>query len=182
LTRANSFSLTYDKEMQAAGRHKSAMILKKGDRHVGALVAKYGDARLPRYTSYPTAPAFAATVGPDEYAQGLQAISASDPVSIYLHVPFCRSMCWYCGCHTTITRQDAPILEYLDVMSQEIELVSFAARNNVPVKNVHFGGGTPTIMKPHEFAALMMKLRAPFSSSTTPAWPSKSTRAHSRQK
>ncbi len=127
-----------------------------------ALVAKYGDARLPRYTSYPTAPAFAATVGPDEYAQGLQAISASDPVSIYLHVPFCRSMCWYCGCHTTITRQDAPILEYLDVMSQEIELVSFAAGNNVPVKNVHFGGGTPTIMKPHEFAALMMKLRSAF--------------------
>lgn len=127
-----------------------------------ALVTKYGDARLPRYTSYPTAPAFAPSVGPDEYAQALRNVGADGPVSIYLHVPFCRSMCWYCGCHTTITRQDAPILDYLDVMNEEIELVSFATGNDVPVKNVHFGGGTPTIMKPHEFTALMKKLRSAF--------------------
>lgn len=126
------------------------------------LVAKYGDARLPRYTSYPTAPAFSATVGPDEYAAGLADIGEAGPVSVYLHVPFCRSMCWYCGCHTTITRQDAPVVEYLDVMSQEIELVSFAAGNDVPVRNAHFGGGTPTIMKPQEFSALMAKLRSAF--------------------
>ncbi|MBB2750496.1 UNVERIFIED_ORG: oxygen-independent coproporphyrinogen-3 oxidase [Rhizobium aethiopicum] len=126
------------------------------------LVAKYGDARLPRYTSYPTAPAFSAAVGPDEYVKGLANIGKAGPVSVYLHVPFCRSMCWYCGCHTTITRQDAPVVEYLDVMSQEIELVSFAAGNDVPVKNVHFGGGTPTIMKPQEFTALMAKLRSAF--------------------
>lgn len=126
------------------------------------LVAKYGDARLPRYTSYPTAPAFSAAVGPDEYAKGLADIGKAGPVSVYLHVPFCRSMCWYCGCHTSITRQDGPVREYLDVMSQEIELVSFAAGNDVPVKNVHFGGGTPTIMKPQEFAAMMAKLRSAF--------------------
>ncbi len=126
------------------------------------LVAKYGDARLPRYTSYPTAPAFSATVGPDAYVEGLAEVGNSGPVSVYLHVPFCRSMCWYCGCHTTITRQDAPILDYLDVMKQEIELVAFAARNGVPVKNVHFGGGTPTIMKPEEFSDLMRKLRSAF--------------------
>ncbi len=126
------------------------------------LVAKYGDARLPRYTSYPTAPAFAATVGPDDYANGLATAAKSGPVSLYLHVPFCRSMCWYCGCHTTITRQDAPVLDYLEVMNQEIELVSFAAGNTLPVKNVHFGGGTPTIMKPEEFSALMRKLRSAF--------------------
>ncbi|MBB2766842.1 UNVERIFIED_ORG: oxygen-independent coproporphyrinogen-3 oxidase [Rhizobium esperanzae] len=125
------------------------------------LIAKYGDARLPRYTSYPTAPAFSATVGPDEYAGGLADIAKAGPVSVYLHVPFCRSMCWYCGCHTTITRQDAPVADYLDVMSQEIELVSFAAGNDVPVKNVHFGGGTPTIMRPQEFF-LMAKLRSAF--------------------
>lgn len=126
------------------------------------LVAKYGDARLPRYTSYPTAPAFAATVGPDAYVRGLSDVATAGPASIYLHVPFCRSMCWYCGCHTTITRQDAPVLEYLDVMKQEIELVAFAAGNALPVKNVHFGGGTPTIMKPDEFADLMKKLRSAF--------------------
>ncbi|MBX4911891.1 MULTISPECIES: oxygen-independent coproporphyrinogen III oxidase [Rhizobium] len=126
------------------------------------LVAKYGDARLPRYTSYPTAPAFSATVGPDEYARGLADIGKTGPVSVYLHVPFCHSMCWYCGCHTTNTRQDAPVVEYLDVMNQEIELVSFAAGNDVPVRNVHFGGGTPTIMKPRDFSALMAKLRSAF--------------------
>ncbi|MGO6819774.1 oxygen-independent coproporphyrinogen III oxidase (plasmid) [Rhizobium leguminosarum] len=126
------------------------------------LVAKYGDARFPRYTSYPTAPAFSAAVGPDEYARGLANIGKAGPVSVYLHVPFCRSMCWYCGCHTSITRQDGPVREYLDVMSQEIELVSFAAGNEVPVKNVHFGGGTPTIMRPQEFATVMAKLRSAF--------------------
>lgn len=126
------------------------------------LVAKYGDARLPRYTSYPTAPAFSGAVGPDDYANGLATAAQSGPVSLYLHVPFCRSMCWYCGCHTTITRQDAPVLDYLEVMNQEIELVSFAAGNTLPVKNVHFGGGTPTIMKPEEFSALMRKLRSAF--------------------
>ncbi|NNH85990.1 oxygen-independent coproporphyrinogen III oxidase [Rhizobium laguerreae] len=126
------------------------------------LVAKYGDARLPRYTSYPTAPAFSAVVGPDEYASGLADIGKAGPVSVYLHVPFCRSMCWYCGCHTSITRQDAPVGEYLDAISQEVELVSFAAGNDLPVKNVHFGGGTPTIMKPKQFSALMAKLSSAF--------------------
>ncbi|MBY5410852.1 oxygen-independent coproporphyrinogen III oxidase [Rhizobium leguminosarum] len=126
------------------------------------LVAKYGDARLPRYTSYPTAPAFSAAVGPDEYASGLGNMGKAGPVSVYLHVPFCRSMCWYCGCHTSITRQDAPVGEYLDAISQEIELVSFAAGNDLRVKNVHFGGGTPTIMKPKQFSALMAKLSSAF--------------------
>lgn len=127
-----------------------------------ALVRKYGEARLPRYTSYPTAPAFAPSVGPDEYARGLRDAGSSGPVSMYLHVPFCRSMCWYCGCHTTITRQDAPILEYLDAMAKEIDLVSMAAGDQLSVKNIHFGGGTPTIMTSQEFAALMKKLRAAF--------------------
>lgn len=127
-----------------------------------ALVAKYGETRLPRYTSYPTAPAFAASVGTEQYCEALAHVGAGGPVSLYLHVPFCRSMCWYCGCHTTITRQDAPIMDYLEVMSREIELVARAAGHTVPVGNVHFGGGTPTIMKPHEFAALMGKLRSAF--------------------
>ncbi|AJC82494.1 UNVERIFIED_ORG: oxygen-independent coproporphyrinogen-3 oxidase [Rhizobium etli] len=126
------------------------------------LIAKYGDARVPRYTSYPTAAAFSAAVGPDEYAGNLAHIAAAGPVSVYLHVPFCRSICWYCGCHTTITRQDAPVADYLDVMKEEIELVSFTAGNDVPVKYVHFGGGTPSVMKPQEFSALMAKLRSAF--------------------
>jgi oxygen-independent coproporphyrinogen-3 oxidase len=127
-----------------------------------ALVAKYGEARLPRYTSYPTAPAFSADVGAEDYAQALAAAADGPPASLYLHVPFCRSMCWYCGCHTTITRHDGPIMDYLEVMSREIELVEQSAGGGISVKNVHFGGGTPTIMKPEEFGALVRKLRSSF--------------------
>jgi oxygen-independent coproporphyrinogen-3 oxidase len=126
------------------------------------LVAKYGETRLPRYTSYPTAPAFSSAIGPDVYVEALAHLEQDQPVSLYLHVPFCRSMCWYCGCHTTVTKQDRPILEYLDVMHQEIELVAFAARKPIMVKDVHFGGGTPTIVNPDEFRALIKKLRNAF--------------------
>ncbi|MDL2403871.1 oxygen-independent coproporphyrinogen III oxidase [Rhizobium mayense] len=126
------------------------------------LVAKYGEARLPRYTSYPTAPAFSSAIGPDAYAQALANLEQDQPVSLYLHIPYCRSMCWYCGCHTSIMRQDRPILEYLDVLHQEIELVAFAAHKPIMVKNVHFGGGTPTIVRPDEFRALIKKLRSAF--------------------
>lgn len=127
-----------------------------------ALVAKYGEARLPRYTSYPTAPAFSAAVGPEDYAAELAALSASEPVSLYLHIPFCRAMCWYCGCHTSVTRQDGPIADYLEALAEEIELVSQVAGNELGVRNVHFGGGTPTVMRPDAFAALMKKLRSAF--------------------
>ncbi|WP_337266713.1 oxygen-independent coproporphyrinogen III oxidase [Oryzifoliimicrobium ureilyticus] len=127
-----------------------------------ALIAKYGEARLPRYTSYPTAPAFAESIGPDHYAPALEEAADAGPVSIYLHIPFCRAMCWYCGCHTTITLQDAPIRNYLEVMSREIMLVQKAAGGRIPVKSIHFGGGTPTILAPNEFSLLMERLRSTF--------------------
>jgi oxygen-independent coproporphyrinogen-3 oxidase len=127
-----------------------------------ALVAKYGEARLPRYTSYPTAPAFSPSVSPADYAEGLGALAGSDPVSLYLHIPYCRSMCWYCGCHTSITRQDGPISDYLDVLSREADLVSQAAHNAIAVRNIHFGGGTPTIIKPQQFMDLIKTLRSAF--------------------
>ena len=73
------------------------------------LAACYGQERLPRYTSYPTAPHFSAAIGPATYAEWLAAIPPNACASLYLHVPFCRSMCWYCGCHTTVARRDDPI-------------------------------------------------------------------------
>ena len=128
-----------------------------------ALVAKYGETRLPRYTSYPTAPAFSDAVGPQDYADGLAALGpGSSPVSLYLHIPFCRDMCWYCGCNTSISRQDAPILDYLEVLTREIALVSRATGGELAVENVHFGGGTPTVIRPEAFVALMTTLRQTF--------------------
>lgn len=125
------------------------------------LIAKYGEARLPRYTSYPTAPKFAQTVTPSDYADWIGDIGRG-ATSLYLHIPFCRSMCWYCGCHTAITRLDQPIEDYLNVLHREIELVSGAASCPVDVKEIHFGGGTPTIIKPDEFVALMKGLAKNF--------------------
>lgn len=123
---------------------------------------RYGDARLPRYTSYPTAPRFSPEIGADTARGWLKTAGAKGPVSLYLHVPFCRSMCWYCGCHTTITQKDQPILDYLDVLKREIELVAAAAGSRLDIGAIHFGGGTPTIMKPEEFLDLAATLGRSF--------------------
>lgn len=122
-------------------------------------IQTYGEARLPRYTSYPTAPRFEADIGADVHAEWLARLPAGEPVSLYLHVPFCRSMCWYCGCHTTITLEDAPIRDYLAMLEAEIDLVTAAAGHSLPVGAIHFGGGTPTIVQPHEFSRLIAHLR-----------------------
>lgn len=124
------------------------------------IMEKYGEARLPRYTSYPTAPHFAPLPDKSVYPDWIAAIPRDEQTSVYLHIPFCRSMCWYCGCHTTITERDRPILDYLDVLHQEIELVAKARDGSFSVKEIHFGGGTPTIIQPGEFISLMDALRS----------------------
>ncbi|MFC1460484.1 oxygen-independent coproporphyrinogen III oxidase [Microvirga arabica] len=127
------------------------------------LRAHYGEERLPRYTSYPTAPQFSDAIGHKAYEQWLASLPAGTSASLYLHVPFCRSMCWYCGCHTTITQRDAPIVDYLEALRREIGLVADRLSNPLPVRHVHFGGGTPTIMQPSELLGLMALMRQKFS-------------------
>ncbi|ACB78613.1 oxygen-independent coproporphyrinogen III oxidase [Methylorubrum populi BJ001] len=126
------------------------------------LKAHYADERLPRYTSYPASPHFTGAVGPAAYAEWLRALPAETTASLYLHVPFCRSLCWYCGCHTHITRHDAPIDDYLASLRKEIGLVAGHLERRPAVRHVHFGGGTPTIMAPAAFRELMALLRAHF--------------------
>ena len=103
------------------------------------LRTRYREERLPRYTSYPTAPQFSDTIRHETYEEWLAAIPGGTTASLYLHVPFCRSMCWYCGCHTTITQRDAPIVDYLDVLRREIGLVAARLCAPLPVRHVHFG-------------------------------------------
>ena len=124
--------------------------------------AKYRDERLPRYTSYPTAPHFSPVVSASQYGDWLTSLGPHAAGSLYIHVPFCRSMCWYCGCHTTITKQDGPIVDYLAVLRREIEMVAAQLEHRLPVRHVHFGGGTPTIMAPDELAKLIDLLAARF--------------------
>ena len=126
------------------------------------LAACYGQERLPRYTSYPTAPHFSGTIGAKTYAEWLKAIPRHAIASLYLHVPFCRSMCWYCGCHTTIARRDEPISQYAAALRCELDLVSRRIERRMKVDHIHFGGGTPTIMAPELFVDLMGAIRQSF--------------------
>ena len=122
----------------------------------------YAEQRLPRYTSYPTAPQFGAQVGEAEYRAWLADLPEDLTGSLYLHVPFCRTMCWYCGCHTTVTRRDGPITSYLSAVSQEIELVAANLGRRLEVDHLHFGGGTPTILEPKHLLHLLDRFRASF--------------------
>jgi oxygen-independent coproporphyrinogen-3 oxidase len=127
-----------------------------------SVLQKYAEARLPRYTSYPPSPEFSPSLGADTYADWLSRLPPDPPVSLYLHIPFCRSMCWYCGCHTTITAKDQPIADYLALLRSEIDMVARLAPQPLPVEKVHFGGGTPTIVAPADFVALADLLRDRF--------------------
>lgn len=122
----------------------------------------YLDERLPRYTSYPTAPHFQADVDTSCYGRWLGELAPGTKASLYLHIPFCRSMCWYCGCHTTVALRDGPIIDYLGVLHREIDLVAGHLRAPLDVRHVHFGGGTPTILEPDDFVALVGRLRRRF--------------------
>ena len=126
------------------------------------LAACYGQERLPRYTSYPTAPHFSAAIGPETYAEWLKAIPRDASASLYLHVPFCRSMCWYCGCHTSVVRRDEPIAVYAAALRCELDLVSRQIQRRMQVDHIHFGGGTPTIMAPELFLDLIGAIRQAF--------------------
>jgi len=127
------------------------------------LAARVIDERLPRYTSYPTAPHFTDAITRETYEDWLADVPSGSSGSLYVHVPFCRSMCWYCGCHTTITKHDAPIADYIAVLRQEINLVAGCAGHDLAIRHLHFGGGTPTIMEPYEFVDLVMLLKSRFS-------------------
>ena len=107
------------------------------------ILAKYQDARVPRYTSYPTAPHFVPDFPAETYAAWLADTDPAAPLSLYLHIPFCAEMCWYCGCHTKITRRYEPIAAYARSLWREIDLVAGRLPHGNPVTHVHFGGGTP---------------------------------------
>lgn len=127
------------------------------------VLAKYQDARVPRYTSYPTAPHFAADFPAETYAGWLSTVEPSAPLSLYLHIPFCAEMCWYCGCHTKITRRYDPIAAYAQCLWREIALVSRHLPAGNAVTHVHFGGGTPTALSAEDFSRTMGALRDRFS-------------------
>lgn len=114
------------------------------------------DARVPRYTSYPTAPHFSDAVGPQDFEEWITAIPEGSDISLYVHVPFCRRLCWFCACRTQGTSTDDPVRAYVDVLKQEIQLLRRFLPRGVHLSRLHWGGGTPTLMP----APLMRELSA----------------------
>lgn len=106
------------------------------------------DARVPRYTSYPTAPHFGTAVTPALFAEWIEAIPAGSEISLYLHVPFCRRLCWFCACRTQGTSTDAPVIAYVEVLKAELALLKRHLAPGVRLSRLHWGGGTPTLLAP----------------------------------
>ncbi|TAK48860.1 MAG: oxygen-independent coproporphyrinogen III oxidase [Xanthobacteraceae bacterium] len=116
---------------------------------------------VPRYTSYPTAPYFTPAVNAATYAEWLKALPASATVSLYLHVPYCTSMCLYCGCHTKAVKRREPVEIYTDHLLEEIALIGDLVPNR-RVTHIHWGGGTPSILGDKRLREVTAALAARF--------------------
>ena len=110
------------------------------------LIRKY-DRPGPRYTSYPTAPEWSEAFGPEQYAAHLaRADAEKGPLSVYVHLPFCREMCRFCGCNVIATHDTTRADAYLDLLEKEIALVAERLPRRRTVSQLHWGGGTPTFL------------------------------------
>jgi oxygen-independent coproporphyrinogen III oxidase len=127
----------------------------------GALLRKY-DGFGPRYTSYPTADRFHAGVGPAALADALATRAAAQPLSLYVHLPFCNTVCYYCACNKIITRNRTRSARYVEYVKREIAQVGDLVNTGAPVTQLHWGGGTPTFLAHEEMQALMEALRGRF--------------------
>jgi oxygen-independent coproporphyrinogen-3 oxidase len=125
------------------------------------LVAKY-DGRAPRYTSYPTAVQFTPEVTAKTYQTWFAQLATDDPVSLYLHIPFCARLCWYCGCNTRAVNHHAPISDYVRYLLAEADLLAAALPDRLAANAVHLGGGTPNMLSPEEVAVIFERLRTVF--------------------
>ena len=126
------------------------------------LIVRYGG-RGPRYTSYPTALQFTDTLTEDDYRAAAQNSNDSDvPLSLYVHIPFCHSLCYYCGCNKIVTRNEQRVARYMEMLYREIEMQSALFDRSRKVEQLHFGGGTPTYLDEQQLGALVDHLRASF--------------------
>jgi len=127
------------------------------------LIRRY-DGRGPRYTSYPTALQFTPELGAGEYQRNAVASNAGAlPLSLYVHVPFCHQLCYYCGCNKIVTRNEARVARYLHALHTEIALQGALFDRSRLVEQLHFGGGTPTYLDPAQLGELFYVLRQHFS-------------------
>jgi len=117
---------------------------------------------VPRYTSYPTAAEFGEGVGSADMAAALERVEPETEVSIYLHIPFCREICWYCGCNTGAANRAARLDAYLARLSEEIDGVARRLAGRGKVGRIAFGGGSPNAIAPQAFLQLAEQAKAAF--------------------
>ncbi|MCA0851338.1 oxygen-independent coproporphyrinogen III oxidase [Salipiger thiooxidans] len=118
------------------------------------------ETRVPRYTSYPTAPVFSPDVGAAEQATALAALNPADPVSAYIHIPFCERLCRFCACRTQGTKTLSPVESYIGTLEQELALLARTLPDGLRMGRMHWAGGTPTILPPHLIHRLARAVRA----------------------
>lgn len=125
-----------------------------------AVFLRYAARATPRYTSYPTAPQFQTGFTDARYRDWLDQLEPATPISLYLHVPFCRQMCWYCGCNMKLASKYGPVGSYAQTLRQEIALTADALPARMTISHLHWGGGTPTALSPDDLETLMDSVRA----------------------
>ncbi len=129
-----------------------------------ALLAKY-DKAGPRYTSYPTAPHFDESFDADAYMAEIERTNAEEadrPLSLYFHLPFCDTLCYYCGCNVVVTQKREKVLPYLEQIKREIDMVAAKIAPGRLVTQLHWGGGTPTYLAPDQIRELMAYIHSRF--------------------
>ena len=120
------------------------------------------DARVPRYTSYPTAAVFLPRIGATFQSEALAELDPLTPVSVYIHIPFCERLCWFCACHTQGTQTLAPVEGYIETLEAELALLRLALPSGMRMGQLHWGGGTPTILPPALIHRLARAIRDVF--------------------
>jgi oxygen-independent coproporphyrinogen-3 oxidase len=126
------------------------------------VLARYSSLPVPRYTSYPTAAEFSPSVGEAEAGRWLGRLGVEKPISVYLHVPYCRQLCYYCGCHAKLVRRDEVIETYIHALSCEIETTATAIGKRLAIGRIHWGGGTPTSLGTLGLTSTLATLRRHF--------------------
>lgn len=117
---------------------------------------------LPRYTSYPTALAFTPAEDDVEARTWLGRIQPDQTLSVYTHVPFCKRLCWYCGCHTSVFHEYDRVRTFFETLKREIGLWAAATPDHAGTQHLHFGGGSPNALAPADFAELVAVLGRAF--------------------
>ena len=131
------------------------------DRHLVETLAKNG----PRYTSYPTADRFHTGFDATQYQNALQQRNVgalNRPLSLYVHVPFCNTICYYCGCNKIITKDTARADEYIAYLGRELDLIAPHLQGQHQLAQLHFGGGTPTFLNDEQLAQVFAHIKRHF--------------------